>query len=560
MRQFAKWLPALLAALVLLTVPALAADGEVTVTDAAGFRAALENEDVQTIRFSGVIRLAPDQTGAPLRLNAGMKTILPLHPDSDEDNLIFEPGVTMLHISRHEGNRENPETQSIRLIYGRDYDGKGKEPDLNLLAEAAEGWVGWYEYHGGTDTEQDEHAGHRLCYLLYCGTWQAAVNCAQDLTWGNWEHTPTASAGDDNQIVFFQFGKPRNGNEILIEQDVTVTGWTQALGGQNLTVKQGATLTTAVLELETMGGEWGYKGPGKSCLTTTNGGSTTEPKGRVYIHKPEGSYAQEAALRAEGSIDPGYFLDGIQADKDAEVFCEYHPLGFSKSPIKTGEGELKRSPEAWGLTEESTAVPADGVTGYAYGFSFERNPETGKFGWRPAPEGAETLLVTDAEGKPSRGVISCDAGDGKVFLLPLAAGEYRLYLYHNPDDFRDEWGDWTPTGYGTDVPGTEGAPAVLTSAGAYQPGAYIMNPLEDGRIPVDIELPREAMVLAERVLSVPGAEGGSPDFGELFSWEEDGVTYKEALFPKDWGWEWGWRILLLDGELRPLVPAMTLGD
>ena len=225
-----------------------------TVTTSDEFRAALENDDVTHITFSG--RLVVESVGGGNELYAGTKVITPEHRDSDEDNLIFAEGVTMLHISEHEGNQQNEATQSIRLIYGREYDGEQAEPDISLLAEAAEGWVGWYEYHDENDPnasgDDDPHAGHRICYVLYCGRWQDAVTAAEDLTANGWNH-PAVKEGDDNQIVFFQFGSRRSsGRDITISRDIEVTGWTEAYGGQNLVVQSGATLTTAALTLETI--------------------------------------------------------------------------------------------------------------------------------------------------------------------------------------------------------------------------------------------------------------------------------------------------------------------
>ena len=153
MKLFRKAALTLLAVL-LLSVPALAAEIEVTVTDAAGFRAALENEDVQTVRFSGRIVIEALGSGKDA-LDAGTKTILPADPTTDKDQLIFGQGVTMLHISVHDGNRQNPDTQSVRNIYGRDYDNSGMEIDMGLLMEAAEGYVAWYEYHAADSKDSN---------------------------------------------------------------------------------------------------------------------------------------------------------------------------------------------------------------------------------------------------------------------------------------------------------------------------------------------------------------------------------------------------------------------
>ena len=432
----------------------------VTVTTSDEFRAALENDDVTHITFSG--RLVVESVGGGNELYAGTKVITPEHRDSDEDNLIFAEGVTMLHISEHEGNQQNEATQSIRLIYGREYDGEQAEPDISLLAEAAEGWVGWYEYHDENDPnasgDDDPHAGHRICYVLYCGRWQDAVTAAEDLTANGWNH-PAVKEGDDNQIVFFQFGSRRSsGRDITISRDIEVTGWTEAYGGQNLVVQSGATLTTAALTLETMGKRsgWGYVDANTSNLTVRNGGT-------VNIHRPDTSYVGEdnVHLGAEGRIAVENLATGLMYDENADIWCEYHPFLFSARPVETDGVPPKGQAGDWNsLSGTLSMTQGSTLDGWLCGVTFDRRD--GACGWYCDPEGWETAKVTDTSGREAAGLTIADAGDGKVRLTAGTAGTYRVYLYHNPEDFADEWGDWVPTGFGTGIPGTEGIPLTVT--------------------------------------------------------------------------------------------------
>lgn len=567
MKLFRKAALTLLAVL-LLSVPALAAETEVTVTDAAGFRAALENEDVRTIRFSRRIVIEALGSGKDA-LDAGTKTILPADPTTDEDQLIFGQGVTMLHISVHEGNRQNPDTQSVRNIYGRDYDGSGMEIDMGLLMEAAEGYVGWYEYHAADSKDSngspDEYAGKRVCYIEYSGSWEDTIETAADLTAEGWKHTPTAGADDENQILFLQFGTPRTDNkEIKIQRDILVTGRTQCFGGQSLTVTNNATLTTAVLGLETAGGDWGYKDAGSSNLLVNGGG-------KVVLHRWEGEDSREdgayipkggVQLAAEGAI---YLVgddlkDCLTFDKDAEIFCEHHPLAYSPTPIESQEGELRGRPGDWII--QLDGLPGGVPTGWFYNIGFDVDRSTGTAGWRCDPEAAETLLATDADGKATQDLVPCDAGeDGSVRLYPLSAGDYRVYLYHDPAENPDyiEHPEWIPHGVGTDVPGTEGMYLTLSvpDSALLVPSTEIIDKTPDGKTVLRfVRLPGEVVARAKAVFAVsygPGAAAEQITEGEI-----------EEVYPLEWGASFqadldgDSRVFLLDEHLRPIVPKMDL--
>lgn len=473
MRHGRKWLASLLAAVMVLSTlatSALAAEGaettsaaepeakEVTVTTSDEFRAALTNDAVKHIIFKG--KLTVEAKAGDNALYAGNKAITPADPTSDEDNLIFAEGVTLLHVSAHEGNKENPDSQSIPMIYGRNYDGKGAEPDYTLLAQAAEGWVGWYEYHDkGASTEDDPYAGMRVCYIQYCGRWQDAVKTAEDLTAGGWKH-PAVKSGDDNQIIFFQFGKARTVNrDIILSKDVTVTGWTQVMGGQSMVVQSGATLTTAGLTLETMGErEWGFLDVNSSNLTVKDGG-------KVVIHKPEGSYVNSPYLGAEGRVTIENLATGLTYDSKAEIWCEYHPLYLAAQEPAWDAVKGQCGDSQTGFASSFNMVQGTTREGWFCGTQFQRRDEhNNAAGWFCDGESAETCLVVGADGKATEGLTVAQGQDGKVVFTANATGSYKVYLYHNPKDpdVKKMWGDWIPYGIGSDIPGTEGLPITVT--------------------------------------------------------------------------------------------------
>lgn len=556
-----------LLAILLLSVPALAAETEVTVTDAAGFRAALENEDVRTVRFSG--RIVIEAGSGKDALDAGTKTILPADPTTDEDQLIFGQGVTMLHISVHEGNRQNPDTQSVRNIYGRDYDGSGMEIDMGLLMEAAEGYVGWYEYHTADSKDSngspDEYAGKRVCDIEYSGSWEDTIQTAEDLTAGGWKHTPTAGADDENQILFLQFGTPRTDNkEIKVQRDILVTGRTQCFGGQSLTVTNNATLTTAVLGLETAGGDWGYKDAESSNLLVNGGG-------KVVLHRWEGEDSREdgayipkggVQLAAEGAI---YLVgddlkDCLTFDEGAEIFCEHHPLAYSPTPIESQEGELRGRPGDWII--QLDGLPGGVPTGWFYNIGFAVDESTGTAGWRCDPEAAETLLATDADGKATQALVPCDAGEnGSVRLYPLSAGDYRVYLYHDPAENPDyiEHPDRISHGVGTDVPGTEGMYLTLhvPASALLVPSTEIIDKTPDGKTVLRfVRLPGEVVARAKAVFAVSYGPGAAAEQIVKGTLEEQGYNEWDASFQADLDGDS--RVFLLDEHLRPIVPKMDL--
>ena len=512
----------------------------VTVATSDEFRAALKNDDVTHITFSG--RLVVESVRGDNELYAGTKVITPEHRDSDEDNLIFAEGVTMLHISEHEGNQQNEATQSIRLIYGREYE-QGAA-DFNLLAEAAEGWVGWYEYHAENDPnasgdDDDPHAGHRVCYVLYCGRWQDAVTAAEDLTANGWNH-PAVKEGDDNQLVFFQFGKRRSsGRDITISRDIEVTGWTEVSYGQNLVVQSGATLTTAALTLETMGKRsgWGYVDANTSNLTVRNGGT-------VNIHRPDTSYVGEdnVHLGAEGRIAVENLATGLVYDENADIWCEYHPFLFSARPVETDGVPPKGQAGDWNsLSGTLSMTQGSTLDGWLCGVTFDRRDSA--CGWYCDPEGWETAKVTDTSGREAAGLTIADAGDGKVRLTAVTAGTYRVYLYHNPEDFADEWGDWVPTGFGTGIPGTEGVPltVTVTASGGNRP--------DSGRDDRDDDDGTHQVSLPSRVV------GGEVSVRPRNAKEGDRVTVTAA--PRD-GYELA-SVTVTDARGRT-VPTTDMGN
>lgn len=527
------------------------------VQDSDGFREAVANGSVDEIVFHGQVVVEWLEDGENF-LDAGTKTIRPANPDSDEDNLLFERGVTMLHVSRHEGNAEDPDSQSVRMIYGRDYT-EGR-PDYALLMDAAQGWLGWYEYHG-PDAAGDPDAGHRLCYMLYCGSWQDAADAAEDLTAGGWFH-PRSGPADENQIIFLQFGANYHGEkgDVVIDRDVTVTGYTELLGGQNLTVTSDAALTTGGLTLQdvTEGWDYYYKGPGKSGLYV-DGGS------RVTIHRWEGEddreegepYIDRAFLGAEGEVWIEDLETGLACDENADVWSECRRLLFFPEPL----GE-KRGPagtwDAYGGMESLTLEDGYAEGALCAAWFGRQELEDGSLspaGWWFDQEGAETSLVTDMNGAPLGGLIPDGTEKEDVTgLTAVSPGDYLLFLYHDPDRW-EEWGwpedpeEWRPVAFGTDVPGAEGAALHVraTSAPARRAG---LEALEDGTVLAWPELPRRALDWTARAFAVSG-EGAALE-GEIRA-EEGAVSFPKRPEP-------GWGLILVDGEFRPVCGKLEIAE
>lgn len=217
-------------------------DGKtVIVTNSNEFRAALANSAVDTILFSGSVRVEKigiEEDSAGDHLRAELKTIRPVDNDYVNNSLSFEPGVTLLQISPHEGNSAQPvQDQSISLIYGTAENGRGENvPDLDRLTGLVPGTVGWYEYHAKKEENPtDEYAGMRVCYTLYCGDKADAVQRAAELTSGHWEYELT-NTGNDYRLVFTIFGTETALSEV-IETDMFYV-----LQGCSLTVDSNAQL------------------------------------------------------------------------------------------------------------------------------------------------------------------------------------------------------------------------------------------------------------------------------------------------------------------------------
>ena len=148
-------------------------------------------------------------------------------------------------------------------------------------------------------------------------------------------------------------------------------------------------------------------------------------------------------------------------DENADIWCEYHPFLFSARPVETDGVPPKGQAGDWNsLSGTLSMTQGSTLDGWLCGVTFDRRD--GACGWYCDPEGWETAKVTDTSGREAAGLTIADAGDGKVRLTAGTAGTYRVYLYHNPEDFADEWGDWVPTGFGTGIPGTEGIPLTVT--------------------------------------------------------------------------------------------------
>lgn len=554
-----------LAAVLLLSVPVFAegeaaGDNTAYVETSDGFRAALADESVERIVYQGwlTVEYEADEEN---HLNAGTKTIEPANPDSDEDNLLFDQGVTLLHVSRHQGNTEDPDSQSVRMIYGREYN--NGFADYALLMEAAQGWLGWYEYHGGGSSEEDPDAGYRLCYTLYCGGWENATDAAEDLTDGRWFH-PLSGPADENQIIFLQFGANYHEEEgdIVIDRDVLVTGYTELLGGQNLTVTSGAALTTGGLTLQdvTEGWDYFYKGPGKSGLYVDRGSRVTIERWEGEDNREDGAYIDRAFLGAEGEVRIEDLESGLTYEEDADIWSEYRPFLFFGSSLPEDEGPAGAWDEKGGADHITLN---EGENGYAEGFLyaawFGRREDGDPCGWWFDQEGAETSVVTDMDGERSGGVIpDWTEEDGQTGLTAVSPGDYLLFRYHDPDRWQEwEWPeDWIPNENGTDAAGTdilgaEGAPIRISVESVPERTAGLEE-REDGAVLVWPDLPREALRRTARAFAVPGESAAGPLPGEADP-DEGSVSF--AGRP-----ELGWGLILVDGEFRPVCGKLEITE
>lgn len=520
------------------------------------FRAALADESVERIVYQGrlTVKFEPDGEND---LDAGTKTIEPANPDSDEDNLLFDQGVTLLHVSRHQGNTEDPDSQSVRMIYGREYN--GGFADYALLMEAAQGWLGWYEYHGGSSEDPD--AGYRLCYTLYCGGWEDAVDAAENLTAGHWFH-PLSDPADENQIIFLQFGANHHGEEgdIVMDQNILVTGYTELLGGQNLTVTTGATLTTGGLTLQdvTEGWDYYYKGPGKSGLYVKEGSCVTIERWEGEDNREDGAYIDRAFLGAEGEVRIEDLKSGLTYEEGADIWSEYRPFLLFRDSLPEDEGPAGAWDEKGGADHITLN---EGENGYAEGFLyaawFGRREDGGPCGWWFDQEGAETSVVTDMDGERSGGVIPYwTEEDCQTGLTAVSPGEYLLFRYHDPDRWQEwEWPEgWIPNENGTDAAGTaiqgaEGAPIRISVESVPERSAGL-EVREDGAVLVWPELPREALRRTARAFAVPG-EGG-PLEGEANP-DEGSVSFAGRPEP-------GWGLILVDGDFRPVCGKLEITE
>lgn len=224
-------------------------DKNVIVTNSNEFRAALANSAVDTILFSGSVRVEKigiEEDSAGDHLRAELKTIRPVDNDYVNNSLSFEPGVTLLQISPHEGNSAQPvQDQSISLIYGTAENGRGENvPDLDRLTGLVPGTVGWYEYHAETSTgsaaEDDPYAGKRVCYTMYFGDEADAIDKAAELTAEHKDFVATKD-GDDYRLVFTIFGRTVTGQGVTLNRSIE-TDMFYALQGRGLTIENGAKL------------------------------------------------------------------------------------------------------------------------------------------------------------------------------------------------------------------------------------------------------------------------------------------------------------------------------
>lgn len=297
------------------------------VSTSAEFRDALKDPRVKDISFKGHITV--EASDGENDLEALDKVIRPVDGDYQNNSLDFDPGVTLLQISPHEGNQaQNVADQSISLIYGTVDNGSGgKAPDLGRLTELVPGTLGWYEYHDANNAG-DEYAGKRVCYTMYFGTAEDAIAKAAELTAGHWFHKATGS-GDDNRLVFTIFGSTVNLDR-SIETDMFY-----ALRGSGLTVGGGVRLrvrdylevegTAAVWESGTLDlSDWagtttGDGFDGKPYLNISYGDLAVNPGGTISLGSLGG--------RVDGSVFLGR---GVSRPANLEYRGEFFPCLTAK--------------------------------------------------------------------------------------------------------------------------------------------------------------------------------------------------------------------------------------
>lgn len=461
MERGRKWMAALLSAVMMLSLlpaAALAAEtdgltgGTAIVENSAAFWAAANDETVRNIVFKGEVTLEPGPDGETDLYVFG-KTIVP-YGDSDSDSyytfenldydhnrLYIADGVTLTHVIAHEGNHPNPLTQSVGQIYGYSYD---------RLAENAEGFVGWYEYHDAKHTD-DPYAGMRVCYNMYCGTWTDAVDKAAELTGDGWEHSP--SGGDDNQLMFLLFGCRRNGaDKIAIDKDVKIDCMMYVMGGQNLEVASGATLTVGRLEMYDMRVDYDncaddeekYK-PDQNDVVVKDGGRIDIRNYTMIAAAGEDQYENmdvNGCLHTHGRIIVENPATGLTMEDGADVWSVYKRMLYSATDLGDFVGPAVRDTDLPQLSGALSVRNGRSVEGYIYQLFFDyeiageedADDETftdGKrIGWRYCKEGAGGVLQPDGLTLKEE-----EGGERLIKITANAAGTHKIYHENGSDDF-----------------------------------------------------------------------------------------------------------------------------
>lgn len=475
MRRERKWVSAavvLAMVLSLLPAPALAAgtagltiNGDTAIVETSdAFRAAAADESVEHIIFKGNVTVEYDPYDVNDIFVLG-KTITP-YADSDsydyyayEDDYAYENNhlyiaddVTLIHVIAHEGNHPNPVTQSLGQICYYDYD---------RLAETAEGFVGWYEYHDA-DNEDDEYAGMRICSNMYCGNWEDAVAQAAALTQGDgWAHAP--SGGDDNQLMFLHFGCQRDGADtVTIDSDVKVDGMMYVMGGQNLEVSAGATLTVCQLNMWDMRVDYDacenyedeYR-PDQNDVVVKDGGKIDVRNGTMIVEQGENEYGEmdlQGRLHTHGKIlieDPA---TGLDMEEGTDVWSLYKRVLYSEQDLGDFVGPAGRDTDLPQLSGTLSMKNGKSTEGYIYQLFFayetagegDADDETftdgRRIGWRYCKEwagedgsglvqpagltleeaGDNGLLKITAKSTGTHRIYKLNEEDGSTFALPLA--------------------------------------------------------------------------------------------------------------------------------------------
>lgn len=413
---------------------------EVTVSTSDQFRAALKNDDVTTIYFRGRLVVEYEENGDN-DLEAELKNIYPYERDYDHNQLIFAEGVTMTHISAHHGNRPNMETQSVGQIYDSDWD---------RAAAAAEGLLGWYEYHDEDNGEDDPYAGMRVCYAMHCGSWQDAVEQAADLTAEDWNHKPLAG-GDENEIVFLMFGYQRDSSsDIVIGRDVTVDVNMDVMGGQNLVVQNNAVLAAGNLNVYDMrvdddaaADDTERYQAGRSDVTV-KAGSRIEIRNWSMVDSDGTTLSGNGCLNTHGKILLENKDTGLTLEEDCTVWSLYKRVLYSTEDLGDPVGPTGKDSELPQLSGSISLTRGRSMDLYIYQqfFEYEVGEEEGedgtftngrRIGWRYCKESREEFEV------PS-GITLTDLGeeDGRLRLTADAAGTYKLYKHYYDEELGEE--------------------------------------------------------------------------------------------------------------------------